>query len=123
MSQLVILVINDPGKVDDLIEVWARTGVAGLTLFDSSGLSQHEHGRLLRDDLPLFPSLRALMRSEETASRTLFSVVPDDFDVDRLIEAAESVLGSLDGEHSGILFVVPVTRVVGLKDRGGSRDQ
>jgi hypothetical protein len=57
------------------------------------------------------------MRGQEAASRTVFSVVPDDFDVDRLVQSAEAVIGSLDDDHSGILFVVPVSRVVGLQDR------
>jgi nitrogen regulatory protein PII len=117
MSQLIVLVIHDPAQVDDVIHAWVEAGVGGLTIFDSSGLAQRVQGPAIRDDLPLFPSLRSVMRGQEAASRTVFSVVPDDFDVDRLVQSAEAVIGSLDDDHSGILFVVPVSRVVGLQDR------
>ena len=73
-----------------------------------------------RDDIPLMPSLRDLLTSEELSYRTLFSVVPDEEAVDRVIAATEAVVGDLSLPNSGFLFVVPVSRAVGLQNR--SRD-
>lgn len=115
MPQLVSLVVHDPGRADEIVRAWLGAGVTGMTLLDSSGLGRHLRERDLRDDLPLFPSLRKVLEGEERHSRLLFSVVPDDFDIDRLIEATERVLGPLDCPDSGILFVVPVVRAVGLQ--------
>jgi hypothetical protein len=47
--------------------------------------------------------------------RTVFAVVRDEEAVDRLFAATQQVLGDLDLHHTGILFAVPVTRVVGLE--------
>lgn len=115
MAQLVALVVHDPGQVDAVVHAWLEAGVNGMTLLDSSGLSHHEGEHHLRDDVPLFPSVRSLLRSDETSSRMIFSLVADDFDIDRLIAASEAVIGSLDGDEVGVLFVVPVSRVVGAK--------
>ena len=120
MPQLVSMVIHDPGKIDQVVRAWVGAGVSGLTLLDSSGLAHHLHDQALRDDLPLFPSMRHLLQSPERQNRLLFSVVADAFDVDRLIQATEAAIGRLDDPGTGILFVLPVSRVAGLQPRAGA---
>jgi nitrogen regulatory protein P-II 1 len=125
MPQLVELVVHDPGMVDGVIRKWLEAGVAGITILDCSGLAQYVHRGETRDDLPLFPSVRRVLQSGEQPNRLLFSVVADNFDVEGLIAATESVLGPLSDPDTGILFVLPVSRVVGRNlgraapDRGG----
>jgi hypothetical protein len=95
-------------------------GVTGMTLLDSSGVADHmDHHRQVLDDMPLMPSLRRLVRSEEDPSRTMFSVVDDDFDIDELVERTEEIIGSLKEEKTGFLFVVPVSRTFGLRSNLG----
>lgn len=115
MASLVSLVVFDPSKVDEVVQEWVRAGVTGLTLVDTSGWIKAPDGHAVRDDLPLMPSVRILLRGEEERSRMIFSIVPDDFDVEALIDGAQSVLGPLDQPRNGILFVIPVSHVVGLQ--------
>ncbi|HSB90736.1 MAG TPA: hypothetical protein VLD63_11995 [Anaerolineales bacterium] len=115
MPHLVSLVVQDAGKVHAVAEAWLAAGVTGMTLLDSSGLSHLARGEGLREEVPLFPSLRRLMEEAERPSRLLMSVVPDGFDLDGLAAATENVLGGLDEPGSGILFVLPVTHVRGLQ--------
>ena len=122
MAQLVNLVVYDTAKVDEVIHAWVEAGVNGLTILDSSGLSRAVGEYALRDDVPLFPSIRRLLRESETHSRMIFSVVPDDFDVDGLIAATEKIIGSLEEEETGILYVVALKRVAGLKRRRDKPD-
>jgi hypothetical protein len=117
MPQLIYLVVDDPLKVDEVVQLWIDKGVSGLTILDSSGWARRMGKRNLADDVPLFPSIRGLMRGQERTNRTLFSVVPDGWDIEDLIEATEEVLGPLDDPDTGILFVVPVSVVKGLKPR------
>jgi nitrogen regulatory protein P-II 1 len=119
MPQLVSLVVHDCGMCDELVHAWVEAGVTGLTLLDSSGLSQHLQREGIADDIPLFPSVRRLLKETEQTSRTVFSVVDDEFDLDRLVAVTERVLGRLSEPETGILFVTPVTRVVGLRGPGG----
>jgi hypothetical protein len=117
MAELVVLVIDDSNLVDEVVHAWLEVGVAGATLLDSAGL-----GHLLsqggpRDDLPIIPSLASLLRAREETNRTLFTLVPDGFDVDALIAATERILGPLDNPDTGILFTLPVLRTRGLHRR------
>ena len=85
----------------------------GITILESTGLRRMQAA--MRDDLPLMPSLRDLLAGRETHHRTLFTVVPDDATVDRIVAATEGVIGDLSRPNTGFLFVVPVSRVLGLQ--------
>ena len=117
MTELIVLVLDDPDKTEEVLTAWLTVGISGVTILDSTGLNYElgKHG--LRDDLPLFPSLGDLLRGREEPHRTLFSVVPDGFDVEALVAATENITGVLDQPDTGILFVVPVSRVWGLNRR------
>lgn len=120
MPQLINLVIHDNDRVDDVVHAWLEAGITGLTLVDTCGLTHHVGHRGLRDDVPLFPSLRSLLEASGNQNRLLFALVADDFDTDGLIRQTEAVLGGLDTPGTGILFVLPVTRVVGLQPPPGA---
>lgn len=117
MPELIVFVLDDASKVGEVLNAWLDVGISGVTLVDSAGLGHEfaQHGA--RSDVPLFPSLESLLRVREERSRTLFSVVPDGFDVEALLTATEAIIGSLDNPNTGILFTVPVTRAKGLHRR------
>lgn len=112
MAHLVILILPDSERLSDIVEAWDRARCPGVTIFNSIGMS---HVRQATDDLPLMPSLRALFESQEIQHSTVWSVVPDGFDLDRLFDVTEQVTGPLDDPHTGIMFVVPITHVRGLR--------
>ena len=114
MPQLVILIVDDPAKVDDVINAWIETGVTGASALDTYGTGRLLSGEL-REDLPLFPSLSDLMRGREEQNQLIFSVVADDFNVEHLVTATETVIGKLADPHIGIMFTMPVTKVWGLQ--------
>jgi hypothetical protein len=118
MPELVVLVVDDGAKVEDILNAWVALGIPGVTLLDSAGLG-HEMTHSVREDLPLLPSLASLLRQREEHSRTLFTVVPDGFDVEALIAATEAITGPLHEPDTGILFTLPVTRTRGLHRRPG----
>jgi hypothetical protein len=113
MSKMVMLVIADESKTIPTLEAWARAGVTGATILVSSGIGRQlaEH-----DDLPLIPSIRAVLRAREHTHRTIISVVPDTFDIGHLIQTTETVIGPLTDPHTGILVVLPVLEVYGLRE-------
>jgi nitrogen regulatory protein P-II 1 len=116
MAHLLVFVLDNPEQCPDILEAWEEAGASGVTILESTGL-----GRLsgvVRDDLPLFPALRDLLTSQELHHRTLFTVIEDEATLERIIAATERVIGDLTRDHTGFLFVVPVTRVLGLEKRG-----
>lgn len=115
MPNAVFVVMPSLEKCRDVLDAWESLGVTGVTVLESIGLHKIRQLRAQRDDVPLFPSLRHLMESEEYHHRTAFVVVDDDFDLDGLIEATEQAVGGdFDAPSSGLLFVVPVTRALGV---------
>lgn len=117
MPQLVVVVLTEAQLCHDVIHIWEEVGVTGATILESVGMRQLMEAHTHRDDLPLFPSLRKMLETEEVHHRTIFSVVPDDFDIDELIRRTETLVGDFDEISNGFLFVLPVTRARGLTRR------
>lgn len=115
MPNMVMVVMPDLVKFHDVLDAWERCGVSGVTILESLGMHKFRQMNAGRDDLPLIPSLRSLMESEEYHHRTAFTVLDDDFDLDRLVEATQRVVGDFDAPNSGLMLVVPVARAWGLR--------
>ena len=118
MFQLVVLVLDNPDQCRDVLDAWEAVGVPGVTILDSSGLGRVRRAAL-RDDLPLMPSLSNLLESDEDRHRTLFTLINDPSLIDVIVEATQAVIGHLDNADTGLLFVIPVGQVYGLRKVGG----
>lgn len=114
MSYLVIFVVDEIEHCPALFDAWEEIGVTGVTILESTGLGRIRRAAGYRDDLPLMPSLRNLLQTQEEHHRTLMVLVKEKATIDKLITATERVIGPLDEPHKGVLFVLPVLRVVGL---------
>lgn len=106
--QLLIAVINHVEQVDDILAGFVELGITGATILDSEGM-----GRVLSHDVPIFAGLRSLTARSRPSNQTLFSVIEDD-KVDAAIALIQEVCGDLDSPGAGIVFTLPLTRVVGL---------
>ena len=114
MPNLIVAIVTEMRICHDVIRVWEEAGVPGATILDSIGM-RHLQQRAKRDDLPLIPSLRSMLEQDEYNHRTIFSVVPDGFDIEDLVRRTEALVGDFDAPHTGLLFVVPVTMIRGLQ--------
>mgnify|MGYP002713122616 CR=1 FL=1 len=117
MYSMVIFILDDVNYCHDVLNAWEDVGLVGVTMLDSSGLGRVRNA--IRDDIPLMPSLSDLFKKSESQSRMIFSVV-DDNQIDSVVKATESVIGSLDEPNTGFLFTVPVGRVYGRSRRNES---
>jgi nitrogen regulatory protein PII len=115
MPKLIVAILTNMQVCHDVIHLWETLEVPGATILDSMGMRHLRQRHTHRDDLPLLPSLRSMLEQEEYNHRTVFSVVPDDFDVDDLIRRTEELVGDFGVEQTGLLFVVPVLQVRGLR--------
>jgi nitrogen regulatory protein PII len=116
---LIMFVLHNPEQVPELLDAWEQVGVSGITILHSSGLGRvrRKNRPGLRDDLPLIPSLEALLNHEEEFSRTLFSIVEGQQMVDNLVEATQKVVGDLTLPDTGLLVVIPVVQAIGLQKK------
>jgi hypothetical protein len=113
MPSMISVVLYDLSHLDELVEQWHEVGSPAVTIIDCVGTrGEREPGR--RSDFPLLPSIRDLLQAEDAPRKIVFSLVPDAI-VDSLVRVTEQIVGDLLETGNGILFVIPVSRVVGMR--------
>ncbi|UCC26300.1 MAG: hypothetical protein JSU98_04195 [Gemmatimonadales bacterium] len=106
--QLLVAVVNEPDKVDEILSGFLELGITGATVIGSEGM-----GRLLTHDIPIFAGLQSLIAGSRPQNRTIFSVISDD-KVEPAFDLLQDVCGNLAAPATGIAFSIPVSKVVGL---------
>ena len=114
---LVLMVLNDPDRLEELLIAWEENGVQGATVLFSTGLGRIRQMDAWRDDMPLIPSLRDFYEVPENMNRTVFTVVNTEAQVDALVAATKAIVGELDEQGTGLLLVLPVARAYGVNKR------
>lgn len=107
--QLLIAVINQEEKLDEILSGMVELGVTGATIIGSEGM-----GRVLSHDVPIFAGLEMLARRSRPQNQTIFSVIREDDKVEGVLKLLQEICGDLENPATGIAFTIPVTRVVGL---------
>ncbi len=116
---LIMFVLHDPEKLSELLLSWEDVGVGGVTVIPSTGIGRLKASDMLREDLPLMPSLEDILEAPERYNRTLFTLVEGQEMIDRVVKATESIIGDLDEPNTGILTVIPVSNIYGLHRKAG----
>ncbi len=113
----ILFVLHDISKMKDLLHAWEEAGVKGATVLFSTGLGRIRQNFGLMEDFPLFPTMTDIMENLENLdlSRTVFSVIDDETIIDNVLQQTQKVVGDLNQPNTGILIVLPVTKVYGLK--------
>lgn len=113
MPAMVILVLENVEKLDEVLVAWWDAGAPGITILESSGAARHLGRAGAREDAPIFPRLSDFFAHGERHHRTLFTILPDAVPLQRIFDATERVLGRLDTHNSGIIFALPVLAAQG----------
>lgn len=113
MAELVVLVIEQGERINLVLDAWREAGVEAATVLDSAGMRRLSESMRM-DDMPIFPSLANLMRGDGPAQKTVFAAIRDPAIVEAVIARTKAICGNLDEPGEGILFTVPVTRMIGL---------
>ncbi len=115
--KMILFILHDANKLTDLLNAWKDAGVSGATVLLSTGMGRISQAGILRDDLPLMPSLSDFYEPDEKLSRTVFSLVENEATVKRVRIATRRVVGDLAGPDTGLLIVLPVDQAEGLKKK------
>ena len=109
--ELLVLVLNKPEMLDELLEGFLRVDVRGATVIDSTGM-----GRTLCDKVPIFGGIRTMLQGCRPNNLTIFTVVRSQEKRDKAIEVVEKVIGDLKEPNTGFLFCVPVSCAFGFAE-------
>jgi nitrogen regulatory protein PII len=103
-----MFVLDDPGRLDDLLEAWEKAGVRGATIIESTGI----HRRRSKT-VPMRYMFQAIGNVEESHF-TLFVIVENEAVVQACLQATEQLVGNLNEPNTGIFAAWPLSVVKGL---------
>lgn len=115
--KLLVAVVNDPEKVDDILSGFVELGITGATVVNSEGM-----GRVLSHDIPIFAGLQTLISRSRPQNRTVLSVIEDE-NLESALALLQDVCGDLTRPATGIAFTLPVENVVGLAPELGEDER
>jgi nitrogen regulatory protein PII len=115
--QLLVAVINQEEKLDEILSGFLELGITGATIVNSEGM-----GRVLSHDIPIFAGLQTLIARSRPQNQTIFSVIKEDEKVEGAIALLQEICGDLNDPATGIVFTIPVLRAVGLAPELGEED-
>jgi len=114
---LILFILNDPDKLEELLIAWEENGVESATVLFSTGMGRIRQLKGWRDDMPLIPSLNDFYEKPENLNRTIFTTVNDEAGIEKVLSATKKVVGDLDEMETGLLLVMPVNRAYGMDKR------
>jgi hypothetical protein len=112
--KLVILITAQTDQTLEIATAWQQAGATGVTILEGYGLRRLQETMGIRDDLPLVPSLSALMRGKEVETHLLISVVHDELS-DILHQETTKILGDLTLPGNGIILTLDLASLIGLR--------
>lgn len=111
--QLLVVILKKTHLKNKLLHNLAKNGVTGGTVLDGHGMAE---SLVSMEDLPMFGSLRRLLKDEDKESTNVMLFVMTD---EKLVVARKTIketLGNLDEPNTGIMFTVPITYVKGINE-------
>lgn len=107
--ELLIAVINDPHKIEEIMEAFLEIGITGATIIDSFGM-----GKVISQDIPIFAGFRNLLAGSTSSNKTIFSVIKEREKVESAFKSLQKICGNLQSPSTGIAFTIPLNKVQGL---------
>lgn len=114
MTTLLVVILHDPSNISELLEAWKEIGIPGITILQSIGA----HQITTTAKRSSFQNIISMLDQVKSQQRTLFSVIEDDALLERAIAEADRLVQGFDSPQSGILFTIPINKVLGLKKWG-----
>ena len=110
---MIMLVLDDPNHLEDVMQAWRSAGVSGATILESMGAyrrqTHHVRGRYLF-------GLPGLVETAERSQYTLFAIVPDQQTAQRCLQATEELVGDLSQPDTGVFAAWELSLAKGVPD-------
>ena len=107
--KLVVFVLNNTDKLDELMVELSEAGIRGATIIESSGMAQVlTHSG---EDDPLIAYLRSIVDPSKDNNKTILFVSEEE----EIVTIREVIKKDLSEPQTGILFTIPVDFTDGIK--------
>ncbi len=106
--KLLVFILNQNEKLEEILEGFLEIGIRGATILDSVGM-----GKIISEEIPVFAGLRELFSTANPSNKTILSVIDDEL-VEPSIRIINKIMGGLEqGGGKGILFYIDIDKYVG----------
>ena len=112
--RMIMLVLDDPSRLDEVLEEWHSVGVSGVTIMETVGAHRREMRRV--PSRYLF-GLPGLTESAERSQYTLFAIVPDGSTADLCLAATERIVGDLEEPDTGVFAAWELSSAKGVPEQ------
>lgn len=114
---MVMFILDDPGKLNRVLDAWDKIGVTGATIIDSTGRNRLRRAQQV--GAPFMAGINRLMASDIQNHYTLITIVPTEDLIQHCIQAVEAIVGDLNEPNTGVLAAWPLTFVKGVSPEIG----
>ncbi len=117
--KLVILITAEIEHGLQIAQAWQDLGAPGVTIVRSYGLrtlqNEVERGsiELPRMTVSMVSAMASIIDQVQKSGELILSVAEDEL-IDKMVESAQNVLGEMKNPDSGVVFVLPVERAIGV---------
>lgn len=118
--QAFFIVFNDTNQTERVLELLLQCEMRGATIIDSTGM-----GKVLKGNIPVIGSIHSLLSQQHEHNQTIFAVTKHPEKIERAVELITQEFNGFKEPCSGMIFVVPVIKAIGLgrKDCPSEFDQ
>lgn len=108
---LLVVIIEDPNKIEPLLDRWYEHDIAGATILDSRGM-----GHIISEHYSIFSRFSDLTgtSSESPNNNLIFTVIETEKTLQDAIQDVRDIIGDLSKPNTGMLFSLPVNNVEGF---------
>lgn len=110
---LLIMVLDDSNRLNEVLEAWRTAGIQGITIFESTGINRVLPRHTAQ---PMFVGFGQMFGGGRVGHNTLFAIIESLELAEAAVTATEAVIGSLDNPHTGVVCVTPVVKVWGIPE-------
>ena len=113
MDHLLIMVLDDSERLNEVLAAWRDAGIKGITIFESTGLNRVLPRHTAQ---PMYAGFSQVFGGGRIGHHTLFAVIDSLELAEKAVANTEGVLGDLTQPHTGIIWAMPVSKVWGLPE-------
>lgn len=107
---MIMFVLDNPDRIDSVLEAWENVGITGVTIFKSSGFYRR---RTTRKRIPSRYQINPLIENEK-GHYTLLAIVKSRSIVENCLNETEKLIGDLNLPDTGVFSSWPLDIVKGV---------
>lgn len=113
--QAIFIILSDTSYTESVLKILVDCEIRGATIMETQGM-----GQVLGGNIPVIGSVRALLSQQHENNQTIFAVSKHPEKIDKAMAQISEKMKGFNTPCSGMMFVVPVLKAVGLGIKDGS---